>query len=89
MSWRKSGLKMRPDLGLGELRFGKDGRPLNPRGRTGLRGRGGLYLWGANVAVDPLLTRQDPNNRSKLLKRLIQKQKNGPRKTIGLEKMRQ
>ena len=29
----------------------EQGRPLNPRGRTGLAGRGLLGLWGANAAV--------------------------------------
>ena len=35
-------------------------RPLNPRGRTGLRGRGRLCFWGPNHAVDVLLTRFHP-----------------------------
>jgi ADP-ribose pyrophosphatase len=33
------------------------GRPLNPRGRTGLRGRGKLWRWGPNHAADPIVTR--------------------------------
>lgn len=36
------------------------GRPLNPLGRTGLRGRGLLGRWGRNQAGDPLLTRVHP-----------------------------
>ena len=34
-----------------------DGVPLNPRGRTGLRGRGLLGQWGPNHAADPIVTR--------------------------------
>ncbi|KAF5288426.1 hypothetical protein FQR65_LT02078 [Abscondita terminalis] len=34
-----------------------DGRPLNPSGRTGLRGRGVLGRWGPNHAADPIVTR--------------------------------
>jgi ADP-ribose pyrophosphatase len=36
------------------------GRPLNPTGRTGLRGRGLLGRWGRNQAGDPLLARVHP-----------------------------
>ena len=36
------------------------GRPLNPRGRTGLKGRGILGKWGPNHAVDPIVTRVHP-----------------------------
>lgn len=31
--------------------------PLNPIGRTGLRGRGLLGRWGPNHAADPIITR--------------------------------
>lgn len=34
-----------------------NGYPLNPVGRTGLRGRGVLYRWGPNHAADPIVTR--------------------------------
>ncbi|XP_031352845.1 ADP-ribose pyrophosphatase, mitochondrial isoform X1 [Photinus pyralis] len=34
-----------------------DGKPLNPRGRTGLTGRGVLGRWGPNHAADPVVTR--------------------------------
>ena len=45
----------------GPIRFEDGtGRPLNPRGRTGLRGRGKLGRWGPNHAVDLLLTRDHP-----------------------------
>ena len=33
------------------------GHPLNPRGRTGITGRGELYKWGANLAADSVITR--------------------------------
>lgn len=48
---------------------GASGEPLNPRGRTGLSGRGGLYLWGPNHAADFLLTRfnSETNNLEALL----------------------
>ncbi|GFN90287.1 transient receptor potential cation channel subfamily m member 2-like, partial [Plakobranchus ocellatus] len=35
----------------------KDGLPVNPVGRTGLRGRGLLGRWGPNHAADPVVTR--------------------------------
>lgn len=38
----------------------RDGRPLNPRGRTGLAGRGVLGRWGPNHAADPIVTRWRP-----------------------------
>lgn len=34
-----------------------NGRPLNPEGRTGLKGRGILGKWGPNHAADPVVTR--------------------------------
>jgi hypothetical protein len=37
-----------------------DGRPLNPRGRTGMTGRGKLERWGPNLTVELLLTRDHP-----------------------------
>ncbi|CAJ0585554.1 unnamed protein product, partial [Mesorhabditis spiculigera] len=37
--------------------FDDEGRPLNPMGRTGLRGRGVLGRWGPNHAADPIVTR--------------------------------
>ena len=36
------------------------GLPLNPRGRTGLAGRGSLGKWGPNHAADPIVTRLHP-----------------------------
>ncbi|MBN3307102.1 ADP-ribose pyrophosphatase, mitochondrial [Amia ocellicauda] len=35
----------------------ENGRPLNPRGRTGTAGRGLLGRWGPNHAADPIITR--------------------------------
>jgi len=37
--------------------------PLNPKGRTGIAGRGLLGKWGPNYAVDPIITRY--NNKTK------------------------
>ena len=44
----------------GVIVFDPDGYPLNPRGRTGLRGRGLLGAWGPNHAADPIVTRREP-----------------------------
>ena len=44
---------------MGEVKFNDAGRPLNPVGRTGLCGRGVLGKWGANFAVDSILTTVD------------------------------
>ncbi len=50
---------------LPKLRDGEDfsrdaeGRPLNPRGRTGIRGRGALGRWGPNPVVLPIVTRHN------------------------------
>lgn len=40
--------------------------PINPIGRTGLRGRGWLWRWGPNHAADPIVTRwlRDINDES-------------------------
>ncbi|KAK2833695.1 hypothetical protein Q5P01_017584 [Channa striata] len=35
----------------------KEGKPLNPSGRTGVTGRGLLGRWGPNHAADPIVTR--------------------------------
>ena len=40
--------------------FDAEGRPLNPKGRTGLRGRGSLGRWGPNQTIDPVITREKP-----------------------------
>lgn len=53
--------KMRtPSSYEGPLKLDARGRPLNPRGRTGLEGRGVLGKWGANFAADPIVTRTNP-----------------------------
>lgn len=44
----------------GKIVFGDEGAPLNPRGRTGLAGRGLLGQWGPNHAADPIVTRREP-----------------------------
>lgn len=41
----------------GEVVFDTNGRPLNPIGPTGITGRGVLGRWGANFAVDAIVTR--------------------------------
>lgn len=38
----------------------ENGYPLNPMGRTGLRGRGMLDKWGPTEAADPVITRHHP-----------------------------
>jgi len=43
---------------------GRELRPQNPIGRTGLSGRGTLGHWGGNPAVDALLIRQNPEDAS-------------------------
>jgi len=35
----------------------RNGRPLNPHGRTGITGRGALWSWGPNHAADPIVTK--------------------------------
>jgi len=42
---------------------GDTSMPLNPRGRTGVTGRGHLGKWGPNHAADPVLTRWRRNDR--------------------------
>lgn len=54
---------------------GATGEPLNPRGRTGISGRGGLYFWGPNHAADLLLTRFNSTTNS--LEALLIQRKSG------------
>lgn len=54
---------------------GGSGEPLNPMGRTGVCGRGELWLWGPNHAADFLLTRYNGENKS--LEALLIQRKNG------------
>jgi ADP-ribose pyrophosphatase len=44
----------------GDIKYNHKGIPLNPFGRTGLAGRGVLGKWGANFAVDGLITTIHP-----------------------------
>jgi len=44
-----------------------NGKPLNPRGRTGLQGRGVLGKWGPNHAADPIVTRWKRDTNGKIL----------------------
>ncbi|ESO02530.1 hypothetical protein HELRODRAFT_106700 [Helobdella robusta] len=41
----------------GNYRLNTDGLPMNPMGRTGIKGRGLLGRWGPNHAGDPIVTR--------------------------------
>lgn len=43
------------------------GYPINPVGRTGLRGRGMLGRWGPNHAADPLVTRWKRDQHNKII----------------------
>eukprot|EP00054_Salpingoeca_dolichothecata_P012515 m.69394 g.69394 ORF g.69394 m.69394 type:complete len:1427 (-) comp19982_c0_seq1:42-4322(-) len=45
------------------------GRPLNPRGRTGMTGRGSLGKWGVNHAADPIVTRWKRNPQGGIFER--------------------
>lgn len=44
----------------GNVKLSEQGIPLNPFGRTGISGRGVLGKWGANFAVDGLITTMHP-----------------------------
>ena len=44
------------------VQFDESNRPVNPRGRTGVRGRGKLWRYGANQASDSIVTRHHPRN---------------------------
>jgi ADP-ribose pyrophosphatase len=48
-------------------RMDEEGRPLNPRGRTGIAGRGLLGLWGANLSVSAVCVRGDPEGGLEIL----------------------
>ena len=43
--------------------IGEDGLPINPRGRTGMEGRGQLGKWGANHMAEPIITRFSKDGR--------------------------
>lgn len=44
------------------------GRPINPVGRTGVKGRGRLGKWGPNHAADPVVTRWKLDDKGKKIK---------------------
>ncbi|KRZ54119.1 Mitochondrial-processing peptidase subunit alpha [Trichinella nativa] len=46
-----------------KYKIGPDGRPLNPKGRTGIRGRGTLAYWGPNHAMMTIISRGKGNNK--------------------------
>eukprot|EP00116_Pleurobrachia_bachei_P001993 sb/3462255/ len=46
----------------------KNGYPRNPKGRTGLRGRGQLLRWGPNPTAEPIITRWARDNTGALIK---------------------
>lgn len=58
-------------LEVPEVQREAEGYPLNPRGRTGLRGRGMLNRWGPTQAADPLVTRYNDDGDLEVL--LIQR----------------
>ncbi len=39
----------------------KDGLPLNPRGRTGIYGRGDLFFWGPNHCIQNIFISSNSN----------------------------
>ncbi|MCI4384899.1 hypothetical protein PGIGA_G00044020 [Pangasianodon gigas] len=51
----------------------QDGRPLNPRGRTGLNGQGLLGRWGPNHAADPIVTRWKQDSAGKRVSHAVSK----------------
>ena len=56
------------------------GKPRNPRGRTGMTGRGMLGKWGPNQAADAIVTRWNPDspqNRDELQVAAIKRQDTG------------
>ena len=46
-----------------EYSLDSEGRPLNPFGRTGMRGRGTFGKWGPNHAADAIVSRRTPDGR--------------------------
>ncbi|KRX20317.1 Mitochondrial-processing peptidase subunit alpha [Trichinella nelsoni] len=46
-----------------KYKIGPDGRPLNPKGKTGIRGRGTLAYWGPNHAMMTIISRGKGNNK--------------------------
>jgi ADP-ribose pyrophosphatase YjhB (NUDIX family) len=56
---KEEGTKLRFSY-TGKIQFNRLGYPLNPIGRTGLKGRGFLGNWGPNHAADPVVCRINP-----------------------------
>lgn len=52
----------------GEYKIDEQGYPINPIGRTGLRGRGLLGRWGPNHAADPIVTRWKRDDKGIIVK---------------------
>lgn len=52
----------------GEYKIDDQGCPINPIGRTGLRGRGLLGRWGPNHAADPIVTRWKRDDKGNIVK---------------------
>ncbi|KRY36080.1 Mitochondrial-processing peptidase subunit alpha [Trichinella spiralis] len=46
-----------------KYKIAPDGRPLNPKGKTGIRGRGTLAYWGPNHAMMTIISRGKGNNK--------------------------
>ncbi len=44
-----------------------DYMPLNPKGPTGLSGRGMLYSWGPNLTADAIITQINPNGEFQMI----------------------
>ncbi|XP_076197969.1 transient receptor potential cation channel subfamily M member 2 isoform X2 [Aptenodytes patagonicus] len=51
----------------------QDGLPLNPMGRTGLRGRGRLHCFGPNHALHPIVTRWRRNLDGSIIRKNLKK----------------
>lgn len=56
-------------------KFDDNNRPINPFGRTGIKGRGILGRWGPNHAADPIVTRWKRNNFGEIIINDITKKK--------------
>eukprot|EP00808_Paulinella_micropora_P004560 g1466.t1 len=60
-----AGLADAKSFEISKLQLEKEtGRPINPKGRTGIRGRGVLWKWGPNNAADPIVTRINPTSQA-------------------------
>ncbi|XP_044016806.1 ADP-ribose pyrophosphatase, mitochondrial [Aphidius gifuensis] len=55
--WNQIDGKINRHCHNGIYKFDDNNRPINPAGRTGIRGRGLLGRWGPNHAADPIVTR--------------------------------